>query len=84
MELALHQVLRERGRWIGGGGDLEQAWAHPDDPEAGHAGRHGVVAYLLPGLVQIEGDPRSAVGAVRALVEGDDLGVEIGPADLAG
>ena len=56
----------------------------PTMPEAGHAGRHGVVAHLLPGLVQVEGDPRSAVGAVRALVEGDDLGVEIGPADLAG
>ena len=71
------------GGRIGAGGDLEQPWAHPDDPEAGHAGRHGVVAHLLPGLVQVQGDPRRTVGAVGALVEADDLGVEIGPAHLA-
>ncbi len=73
MELAIHQVLGEGGAWIGGGGDLEQAWAHPDDPEAGHAGGHGVGAHPLPGLMEVQGDPRSAVGALRALVQGDDL-----------
>ena len=83
MELAVHQVRRVGGGWVGVGGDLEQPWADPDDPETGHAGRHGVGAHPLPGLVQVQGDPRSTVGAVGALVEADDLGVEIGPSDLA-
>ena len=80
------RFTRSSGNVAAGSGlvvTLNEAWAHPDDPEAGHAGGHGVVADLLPGLVQVQGDPRSAVGAVRALVEADDLGVEIGPANLA-
>src|ERR1019366_6388080 len=83
MELSVHEVLGKCGAWFWAGGDLEQAWAHTDDAEGGQAGRHGVAAHSVPGLVEVEGDPRSAVGAVRALVKAEDLGVEIGPADLA-
>ena len=77
MELAVHQVRRVDGGWIGAGGDLEQSRTHPDDPEAGHALGHGV------GLTRSPASWRSAVirgrlGAVRALVEVDDLGVEVG------
>src|ERR1039458_3081893 len=83
MELAVHQVWRVGGAGVGGGGDLEQPWADPHDAEAGHAGRHGGAAHRLAGLVQVQSDARSTVGAIRTLVEVEDLGVQISSANLA-
>jgi hypothetical protein len=57
--------------------NLEGPRADARDTQCPHAPSHRVVARRLAILVQVKRDPRLAVGAVRVLVEAQDLDVEI-------
>src|SRR5665213_2153234 len=76
VEVAIDEVGRIGGVWVGNRRHLEQPWADASDAEGAHARRHCVVADGFACCVEVLGDPGSAIGALGGGVEGQDLRVD--------
>jgi hypothetical protein len=77
VEATLHQILGAGGGRIGLRRDLEQPGTDALQTKGPHARRHRVVADQVATLVEVLGDPWGAVGAVRGVVEVQDLRIDL-------